>query len=182
MLDELVGIALLQQEAKAQHIGPTDQEVEQQVAMRKKQFPSEEGLPEGAQADGLDRGAAAPADARPARRPEVRRVPGAPQGSGLGSGHQGFFYEKNKDQIRSPDRMHLRHIVIAVKTTATPAEKEKARAKADDLHKQLLGGADFAKVATANSDDPGSKGRGGDLELGLARPVAGPPWRKPPRP
>ncbi|MBX7220746.1 MAG: peptidyl-prolyl cis-trans isomerase [Blastocatellia bacterium] len=52
---------------------------------------------------------------------------------------------------------------------AKPAEtpkaltKEEARKKAEDLLKQIQGGADFAKLAGENSDDPGSKTQGGDL-------------------
>ena len=36
-------------------------------------------------------------------------------------------------------------------------------AKADDLLVKLKAGGDFAKLATENSDDPGSKIKGGDL-------------------
>jgi peptidyl-prolyl cis-trans isomerase C len=163
VLDELIGITLLQQEAKAQHIGPTEQELDQQVAARKKQFPSEEVFQKALKQTGLTE-----ALLRQQTRDQIAvqkyvetqvisKAPVSEQATK-------DFYDKNKDKIQSPDRMHLRHILIAVKNTATPAEKEKARAKAEDLHKQLVGGADFAKLAAANSDDPTSKVRGGDLD------------------
>ncbi|MBM3498226.1 MAG: hypothetical protein FJX74_06100 [Armatimonadetes bacterium] len=38
-----------------------------------------------------------------------------------------------------------------------------ARQKAESLLKEVRGGADFAKLAEANSDDPGSGSQGGDL-------------------
>jgi peptidyl-prolyl cis-trans isomerase D len=38
------------------------------------------------------------------------------------------------------------------------------RAKAEDLLKQLKGGADFAALARANSNDPASASKGGDLD------------------
>ena len=41
VLDELVSITLLQQEAKAQGVTPSEQEVDRQVAARKSQFPDE---------------------------------------------------------------------------------------------------------------------------------------------
>ena len=45
-----------------------------------------------------------------------------------------------------------------------PTEAE-AKAKADDLRKQLQAGADFGALAKANSDDKGSAERGGDYGL-----------------
>ncbi|NCO32280.1 MAG: hypothetical protein AUJ92_06870 [Armatimonadetes bacterium CG2_30_59_28] len=48
------------------------------------------------------------------------------------------------------------------------ARKLAAKAKADNLLKQLKGGADFSKVAKQNSDDPTSAEKGGDVgEIGL---------------
>jgi peptidyl-prolyl cis-trans isomerase C len=72
------------------------------------------------------------------------------------------FYEKNIDKFKKPESVHARHILIA----RTPEDKEKAladkKAKAEDLRKKLLGGADFADLAAKNSDCP-SKQAGGDL-------------------
>jgi parvulin-like peptidyl-prolyl isomerase len=51
------------------------------------------------------------------------------------------------------------HILIAVSDTVTDAQ---AKAKIEDLKRQLDAGADFATLAKANSDD-GSKAQGGDL-------------------
>jgi peptidyl-prolyl cis-trans isomerase C len=163
VLDELVGITLLQQEAKAQHIGPTDQELDQQVAARKKQFPSEEVYQKALKQTGLTE-----ALLRQQTRDQlaVQKYVETQVISKTAVSDQATrdFYDKNKDQIRSPDRMHLRHILVAVKSQAPAAEKEKARAKAEDLRKQLTNGADFAKLAAANSDDPNSKVKGGDLD------------------
>lgn len=54
------------------------------------------------------------------------------------------------------------HILIAP-TEKTDAAKAIAKTKAEDLLKQLKGGADFATLARANSTDPGSGQNGGDL-------------------
>src|SRR6185312_1216197 len=127
VLDELIGITLLQQEAKAQHIGPTEQELDKQVAARKKQFPSEEVYQKALKQTGLTE-----ALLRQQTRDQlavqkyvetqvISKAPVSDQATK-------DFYDKNKDQIHSPDRMHLRHILVAVKTTATPAEREKAKA------------------------------------------------------
>jgi parvulin-like peptidyl-prolyl isomerase len=73
------------------------------------------------------------------------------------------FYEKNKAQIRSPERLHLRHILVGTTAQTPLAEKQKARQKAEDLLKRLKAGEDFAQLAVGNSDDNGSRLKGGDL-------------------
>jgi peptidyl-prolyl cis-trans isomerase D len=71
-------------------------------------------------------------------------------------------YDQNKDQFRVPERVHVRHILL--KTTDKPKEEvPKIQARAEDLLKQIKGGADFAELAKKNSDDPGSASKGGDL-------------------
>ncbi len=52
------------------------------------------------------------------------------------------------------------HILIRVDENTTAAQ---AKAKADTLHARLVGGADFAKLASEESQDPSSQARGGDL-------------------
>lgn len=60
-------------------------------------------------------------------------------------------YEEMVKKVSGKEEIHARHILV---------EKE-ADAKA--LHKQITGGADFAKLAREKSADKGSAARGGDL-------------------
>src|ERR1700681_2831055 len=172
VLDKMIGITLLQQEAKAQGIAPSEQELDQTLAARKQRFPNEEVYQKALKQMGLTE-----AGLRVQTRDEIaiQKYIETRILSNVAVSEQATrdFYEKNKDQIRAPERMHLRHILIAVSTKATPAEKEKARAKAEDIRKQLTGGADFAKLAAAVSEDPTSKDRGGDL--GWVAPGQAPP-------
>jgi peptidyl-prolyl cis-trans isomerase D len=70
-------------------------------------------------------------------------------------------YSSSLDNFRMPERVHARHILL--KTDGkSDAEKKALQAKAEDLLKQLKGGADFAELAKKYSDD-GSKEQGGDL-------------------
>jgi len=167
VLDRLVGLVLLQQEAKAQHIVPSEQAVDQQLATTKKRFSSAEAYQQALKQMGLTEEML-----RQQARDELatQKYLETQVMSNVAVSEQAIrdFYDKNKDQVRSPDRMHLRHILIAVNPKASPADKEKAKAKAEDLRKQITGGADFAKLAEANSDDPGSKVRGGDLDWVVA--------------
>jgi peptidyl-prolyl cis-trans isomerase D len=72
-------------------------------------------------------------------------------------------YQDNVERYRTPDRVKARHILI--KTMDKPANEAAAlEAKANDLLKQIRGGADFAELAKKNSDDTGSAIKGGDLD------------------
>ncbi len=69
------------------------------------------------------------------------------------------IYEARKAALFStPEQRHASHILIAF-----GADKDAAKKKADELYAKIKGGADFAEAAKANSDDPGSRTKGGDL-------------------
>ena len=71
------------------------------------------------------------------------------------------FYEQNQAKFGTPETRRASHILISA---AKDADKAAAKAKAEDLLKQVQKNpADFAKLATANSQDPGSAKQGGDL-------------------
>jgi peptidyl-prolyl cis-trans isomerase C len=52
---------------------------------------------------------------------------------------------------------------VPLKPNEKDLTQEEALAKAQDLRKQILAGADFATLAKAESDDAGSAVKGGDL-------------------
>lgn len=60
-------------------------------------------------------------------------------------------------------RAKASHILVASSETDTDEAKAEAKKKAQDILKRAQAGEDFAKLATDNSDDPGSASRGGDL-------------------
>ncbi len=72
------------------------------------------------------------------------------------------YYEENKSQFETPEKMQASHILIKVKPDASPAEKAKARKKAEAILAKLKKGADFAELARKDSDGPSSR-NGGDL-------------------
>ena len=72
-------------------------------------------------------------------------------------------YSASMDNFRMPERIHARHILVSTQGKSD-AEKKTLKAKADDILKQLKGGADFAELAKKVSDDKGSGEKGGDLD------------------
>lgn len=78
--------------------------------------------------------------------------------------------KKASDTMIIP-QWHTRHILIKVDELQTDALAEQ---KVNDLYEQLRQGADFAGLAATYSDDPGSAGRGGDLEWVSEEDMVGP--------
>jgi len=71
------------------------------------------------------------------------------------------LYSQNQDQYRTKERVKVRHILLMT-TGKPPADDPKIKARAEDLLKQVRAGADFAKLVKENSEDPGSKDKGGE--------------------
>jgi len=77
------------------------------------------------------------------------------------------YFSAHQSEYSVPEQSRARHILIKVAQGADAKTDAAAKAKAEDLLKQIQGGANFADLAAKNSDDPGSKDKGG--ELGFAR-------------
>ncbi len=75
------------------------------------------------------------------------------------------YYNQHLAEYKVEPQVKVRHILISVAPGADAKTDAAAKAKAESLQKQVKGGADFAKLAKENSDDPGSKERGGDLGM-----------------
>jgi peptidyl-prolyl cis-trans isomerase D len=73
------------------------------------------------------------------------------------------IYDQRHEEFKAPAGAHILHILIKVDEGAPPAADAAAKAKADSIVKQLRAGADFGKLAQANSGDPSSAGKGGDM-------------------
>ena len=74
------------------------------------------------------------------------------------------YYEQNSQRFEGERRAS--HILIASPKTAPAADREKAKAKAQELLAQVKKSPDsFADVARKNSQDPGSAAKGGDLDF-----------------
>jgi peptidyl-prolyl cis-trans isomerase D len=75
------------------------------------------------------------------------------------------YYNAHKDQYEVKEQVKTRHILISVPSGADAKTDAAAKAKAEDLLKQIKAGGNFADLASKNSDDPGSKTQGGELPM-----------------
>jgi peptidyl-prolyl cis-trans isomerase D len=75
------------------------------------------------------------------------------------------YYEQNAGRVGGQEERRASHILVAAPKTAPPAEREKAKAKAEELLVAVKKAPDsFAEIARKNSQDPGSAANGGDLD------------------
>ena len=87
------------------------------------------------------------------------------------------YYDLHRDEYRVPEQVKVSHILIKTPLPAPGAKEDEkgitdARAKAEDVLKQVKAGGDFAKLAEKYSDDPGSAKSGGELGwIGRGRTV-----------
>jgi parvulin-like peptidyl-prolyl isomerase len=84
-------------------------------------------------------------------------------------------YETKKGEY---EQVKARHILVAFKGSPAAQQgkaeltEEQAKAKAEELRNQIVGGASFEEVAKKESDDVGSGAQGGDLgEFGRGQMV-----------
>ena len=73
------------------------------------------------------------------------------------------YYQQHLKEYQVPDQVKVRHILISVPKGADAKTDAAAKAKAEDVLKQLRAGGDWTALAKKYSDDPGSKNTGGEL-------------------
>ena len=162
VLDQLVAYHLLAQEARARTLRAADQDVDARVAEIRKNFPDEAAFTQAMAAQGLT---VEHLRAQTRANLEVQKVIDAEVSAKVSvqDADVSTFYQQNVERFKQSESVHASHILIGVAQGATPAEKSAAKAKAEAALKQVRGGADFAAVARAQSQDPGSAQNGGDL-------------------
>lgn len=76
------------------------------------------------------------------------------------------YYEQNMARLANLEERRVSHILINADKAAPAAERDKARAKAQELLVAVQQSPDkFAELARKNSQDPGSAAKGGDLDF-----------------
>ena len=76
------------------------------------------------------------------------------------------YYEQNSARMAGQEERRASHILIASPKSASSADRQKAKARADELLAQAKKSPDsFGDLAKKNSQDPGSAPNGGDLDF-----------------
>jgi peptidyl-prolyl cis-trans isomerase C len=162
LLDQLVNFHVLVQESKARKLDVSDADVETRLAEIKKGFASEQAFQQEVASQGLTLeqlrfqarssmqvGKLVEAEIKPKISVQETDVDA--------------FYKENLERFKQGETVHASHIMIGLPPNADAATKQQARAKAQQVLKEVRGGGDFAKLAAEKSNDPGSAPKGGDL-------------------
>lgn len=76
------------------------------------------------------------------------------------------YFEQNAARLSIQEERRASHILIGAAQSAPAAERQKAKARAEELLAQVKKSPDsFAELAKQNSQDPGSAAKGGDLDF-----------------
>jgi peptidyl-prolyl cis-trans isomerase D len=94
---------------------------------------------------------------------DASKTPGGK--AAVSDGEVQAYYSGHQAQYKTEEQVKTRHILIASKTGADEATDAAAKAKAQDVLKQVQAGGNFAALAKKYSEDPGSKDNGGELVL-----------------
>jgi peptidyl-prolyl cis-trans isomerase D len=73
------------------------------------------------------------------------------------------YYENHQESYGQPEQRQASHILIRLEADAEQASIDAVKNKIDSLFERIQQGEDFAELAKANSEDPGSAEQGGDL-------------------
>ena len=173
LIDQLVRLQLLKQEAAARKIAVTDAEVEKRIAEVKQQFPSEDVFKEMLKTQQITE-ARFRVDARDDLAVSKMLTEALKDKTAVTPEQIDAFYKSNPDRFKQGERVRASHILVTVPQGADGPTKDKAREKAEGLLKQIKAGGDFAALAKANSADPGSAINGGDLGFFSPGQMVGP--------
>ncbi len=73
------------------------------------------------------------------------------------------YYDQNQARYGTPEERKASHILVRVDAGANEQARKEARTRAEELLAKARAGGDFAALAKASSQDPGSAANGGDL-------------------
>jgi peptidyl-prolyl cis-trans isomerase D len=75
------------------------------------------------------------------------------------------YYNAHQAEYKVEEQVQTRHILVPVARGADAKADAAAKAKAEDVLKQIKSGGNFADLAKKFSEDPGSKDKGGELPM-----------------
>lgn len=168
VLNYLVEVDIVQQEAAKMNITVTDEEIQAQIDGIKQMYMNDDAAFEAAlkqqnlTLDSLKKAI---------REQELTRkvFTEVTKDATVTADQVQSYYDTHQEDFTIPESRLTRHILFMPKnaqdpsTPATEADWSTALALAQKVRKEIVDGADFGEKAKQYSDDPGSKDLGGDL-------------------
>jgi peptidyl-prolyl cis-trans isomerase C len=162
VLDQMIGEELLFQESHKQEIIVDDRKIQAQIEEMARSFEDKAAFDLALINAGLTRDALTQQMRRQMAIQELVETK-VVSGIEVGDARADEFYKANPELFVQPEQVRARHILIRTEATADAAAKAEARKQIDGIRQKIVDGGDFAELAKAHSQDPGSKGNGGDL-------------------
>ena len=162
VLDQLIDFHVLAMESRARKLPVSDADVKTRLADIRKEFATEEVFKQGLALQGLT---VEQLERQTRMTLEVTKLvdTAVTKQVAVKDAEIDEFYAKNPDHFKQGESLRASHILIGLPENASDAQKQQARDKAQQLLEQLKKGSDFAALAKAESQDPGSAPNGGDL-------------------
>jgi peptidyl-prolyl cis-trans isomerase C len=162
VLDQIIGYRLLIQESRSRKLTVADAELDKRMEQIRSQFPSEETFKQVLTQQGVTLEQLRADTRNDLMVNSMLQTELAPKVA-VSAAQVDEFYKNNPNQFQQPERVRASHILIGFPQNADEAAKQKVRAQAADVLKQVKAGKDFAALAKQYSSDPGSAQQGGDL-------------------
>lgn len=157
VIDQLVAMKIVVQEARKRNLMATDKEVDEQLTGIRQRFPSENDFNSALARNGFT--ATTLRDAIRVNLTQKRLADAVAQGE-VSEDEMRAQFDKNRAQYDKPAQIKVSHILFKISDASQEAV---AQAKAKIVQSKLAEGAKFEDLAKQYSDDPGSAQRGGDL-------------------
>ncbi|MBI5067566.1 MAG: peptidylprolyl isomerase [Deltaproteobacteria bacterium] len=162
-LDQLVEQEVLYQEAERRRLTATPAEAEQAVAVLRARFKKPDAFARRLERSGFDQAGYQEYVRRQLSIRKLLEQETAAARLSVDDDEVRAFYAARPDLFTEPERIQVRHVLLAAPAGASEVERKKARRAAEKVRTAARRpGADFAALARAHSQDP-SAAAGGDL-------------------
>jgi parvulin-like peptidyl-prolyl isomerase len=161
-LESLIDLDLLAQESKARGITVSDADVDAEIARARQGFPDARAFAAALKERGMTE-AELRQDTRKTMAVDRLLASSTAKDASVADDDVKRFYAENRAAFKHPAQVRLSTILVRIPDGATTAQRAAARARADELLATLRGGAEFAAVARAHSDEKATAPGGGDL-------------------
>ncbi|WP_031516469.1 peptidylprolyl isomerase [Desulfofalx alkaliphila] len=165
VLNELIDAALIRQQAEAQGVLPTEDEINKEIEAIKASYPSEKEYKKALNMFYKDEGELYQ-DILTALAMENLYQKITEDVKEISEEQVREYYQQNKAQFTTPEQLEVRHILFYVNEDENPAipvqrSEEEAKALAVEVIEELNQGREFAQLAQEKSEDTGTKEEGG---------------------